>query len=427
MKIKNVFDLIFSMENLYGALEDASDQRRYNKDVMLFNFNAWDNLKEIRDSVYDGTYTIDKYYIFYVYEPKKRMIMSIKFKHRVVQWAIYRVINPMLIKGYIKDSYGCIPERGPLTAMFRLKYWLEQVNRKDEQWYYLKLDISKYFYRISHRILKKILAKKIKDQRLLKLLESIIDCKHTPFGLPPGRSPGEVPLEERLFDVGMPIGNLLSQVFANVYLDALDQFCKRKLQIHCYVRYMDDVIILSSSKAQLQEWKVRIASFLETELELQLNNKTCIRPINQGIEFVGYRVWPDKVVLRKKTTLHIKRVLKAKKEAYRVKEISLKQATDTLQSYLGMMKYCDCDALKEKILDDFVLTHADMKQIYEEGGDRDENYYRRGDGWSVEDYPVTDETLIDRLALALLQHGTIEDEELAMIKEAADLQKGLEE
>ena len=121
MKIKNVFDLIFSMENLYGALEDASDQRRYNKDVMLFNFNAWDNLKEIRDSVYDGTYTVDKYYIFYVYEPKKRMIMSIKFKHRVVQWAIYRVINPMLIKGYIKDSYGCIPERGPLTAMFRLK------------------------------------------------------------------------------------------------------------------------------------------------------------------------------------------------------------------------------------------------------------------------------------------------------------------
>lgn len=94
----------------------------------------------------------------------------------------------------------------------------------------------------------------------------------------------------------------------------------------------------------------------------------------------------------KQGTLHIKRVLKAKKEAYRVKEISFKQATDTLQSYLGMMKYCDCDALKEKILDDFVLTHADMKQIYEEGGDRDENYYRRGDGWSVEDYPVTDET-----------------------------------
>ena len=94
----------------------------------------------------------------------------------------------------------------------------------------------------------------------------------------------------------------------------------------------------------------------------------------------------------KQGTLHIKRVLKAKKEAYRVKEISFKQATDTLQSYLGMMKYCDCDALKEKILDDFVLTHADMKQIYEEGGDQDENHYRRGDGWSVEDYPVTDET-----------------------------------
>lgn len=123
MKIKNVFDLIFSMENLYGALEDASDQRRYNKDVMLFNFNAWDNLKEIRDSVYDGTYTIDKYYIFYVYEPKKRMIMSIKFKHRVVQWAIYRVINPMLIKGYIKNRSGGACHRRHLFHSVNQRIW----------------------------------------------------------------------------------------------------------------------------------------------------------------------------------------------------------------------------------------------------------------------------------------------------------------
>lgn len=216
MKIKNVFDEIFSIDNLYAALEDASQGRRYNKDALVYNLDAWAMVQEIRNEIFNGTYSIERYYIFYVYEPKKRMIMSISFKHRIVQWAIYRVINPVLVKGYIEDSYGCIPGRGSLSAMQRLKYWVVMASRKEEQWFYLKLDISKYFYRISHRVLKKILAKKIKDKRLLKVLYSIIDCEHTPFGLPLGRSPGDVPLEERLFDVGMPIGNLLSQLFANV-------------------------------------------------------------------------------------------------------------------------------------------------------------------------------------------------------------------
>ena len=195
MKIKNVFDEIFSIDNLYAALEDASQGRRYNKDALIYNLDVWAMVQEIRNEIFNGTYSIDRYYIFYVYEPKKRMIMSISFKHRIVQWAIYRVINPVLVKGYIEDSYGCIPGRGSLSAMQRLKYWVVMASRKEEQWFYLKLDISKYFYRISHRVLKKILAKKIKDKRLLKVLYSIIDCEHTPFGLPLGRSPGDVPLE----------------------------------------------------------------------------------------------------------------------------------------------------------------------------------------------------------------------------------------
>lgn len=357
MKIKNVFDLIFSMDNLYLALEDASKGRRYNKDVLIYNLDSWALLNEIRQEVMEGTYKIDRYYIFYIYEPKKRMIMSISFKHRIVQWAIYRVINPMLIKGYIEDSYGCIPGRGSLSAMQRLKYWVEQTERKGGQWFYLKLDISKYFYRVSHRVLRKMLAKKIKDDRLLAVLYSIIDCEHTPFGLPPGKSPGEVPMEERLYDVGMPIGNLLSQVFANVYLDALDQFCKRVLKIHYYIRYMDDVIILCHDKAQLREWKDKIEEFLLEELELNLNKKTCIRPVSQGIEFVGYRVWTDRVCIRKSTSLRIKRALKGMKVKYANYEVSLQDVTDTLQSYLGMLEHCDSDALVESILEKLVLTH----------------------------------------------------------------------
>lgn len=278
MKIKHVFDLIFSDDNLYEAIQDASKGRRYNKDVLRVQHDIWNVIEQIQQDVRSGKYTIDKYYIFYVYEPKKRMIMSITFYHRIVQWAIYRVINPLLVKGYIKDTYGCIPGRGSLAAMQRLRYWIKAVEHKPGTWYYLKLDISKYFYRISHEVLKEILARKIKDQQLLQVLYNIIDCQHTPFGLPPGKGPGEVPLEERLYDVGMPVGNLLSQVFANIYLDALDQFCKRTLCIHFYVRYMDDIIILSDSKEQLHMWKDEIQKFVETTLRLSLNQKTCIRP-----------------------------------------------------------------------------------------------------------------------------------------------------
>lgn len=359
MKIKNVFDVIFSMENLHGALEDASRGRRFHRDVLLFTCDAWEQLTLLREEVLSGDYEIDQYHIFYVHEPKLRMIMSIEFKHRVVQWAIYRVINPMLVPGYIEDSYGCIPGRGSLGAMLRLKSWVEQVSRKEEDWYYLKLDISKYFYRISHRILKKILAKKIKDERLLEVLYRIIDCKHTPFGLPPGTKPEDVPLEERLYDVGMPIGNLLSQLFANIYLDALDQFCKRVLGIRFYVRYMDDVIILSNSKIQLRDWKERINIFLLTELELNLNDKTCIRPIGQGIEFVGYRIWPYKVVLRKSTTLRIKRNLKGVREAYAAGYMSYEDATQVFNSYIGMLKHTDSEALLNKIYEDMVLQRVE--------------------------------------------------------------------
>ena len=357
MKIKGVFDLIFSMENLQGALEDASRGRRYHKDAITYRLNSHELLKAIRDEIYSDEYTIEKYHIFYVHEPKKRMIMSISFRHRIVQWAIYRVVNPLLVRGYIEDSYGCIPGRGSLSAMHRLKGWLEVCWRSDKQWFYLKLDISKYFYRVSHRILKEILAKKIRDKKLLEVLFGIIDCTHTAFGLPRGKSPDEVPLEERLYDVGMPIGNLMSQVFANLYLNELDQYCKRVLRIHYYIRYMDDIIILGNSKATLHAWEFEIREFLEKRLELDLNDKTCIRPISCGAEFVGYRVWPWKVNLRKSTTLRIKRALRGVQIKYNRMELSLEDCTETLRSYFGMLGHCDNDALVSRILDSFILTH----------------------------------------------------------------------
>ena len=201
MKIKGLFDQIFSMENLYAAYKDAYNGRRYNRDVLLYGDDVWTNLRELQKKIYDGTYRIDRYYIFYVYEPKKRMIMSIVFEHRIVQWAIYRVVNPLFVKGYIRDTYGCIPGRGSIGAMRRLKGWMSYLSKKEGKWFYLKLDISKYFYRINHHILIEILSKKLRDDKLLTILKRIINCEHTPFGLPAGKSPGEVDPKDMLYDV----------------------------------------------------------------------------------------------------------------------------------------------------------------------------------------------------------------------------------
>ncbi len=359
MKIKNVYDEIFSMDNLYSAFLDASESRRYDRDVLKFGYDVWTNLRELRGRIIRGAYRIDRYHIFFIHEPKKRIIMSIAFEHRVVQWAIYRVVNPMLIKGYIKDSYGCIPGRGGHGAMLRLRSWLEYVSRKEGNWYYLKLDISKYFYRVDHEILKKLLRGKIKDEKLMGMLDDVIDCRHTPFGLPPGKSPEEVPLEERLYDVGMPIGNLLSQMFANVYLNELDQFCKRILGVEFYIRYMDDVVILANSKEQLHEWKGLIEKFLDKKLKLSLNRKTCIRPINQGIEFVGYRMWHNRVTLRKATTLKMKRSIKGVTRKYRDYEITLNKALQTFASYDGLLKHTDSEKLRACLHTDMILTHGE--------------------------------------------------------------------
>lgn len=154
----------------------------------------------------------------------------------------------------------------------------------------------------------------------------------------------------------MPIGNLTSQLFANLYLNELDQYAKHEMRLRHYIRYMDDIIVLHSSKGELLKILKEIDAYLSFELHLQLNNKTAIRPINTGIEFVGYRVWPTHVKISKKTSKKMKRRLKYVKKAYARDELNLEQAKSSLMSYLGLLKHADCYNLKEKILKDFVLV-----------------------------------------------------------------------
>lgn len=347
--LKHVFEQVVDYDNLYRAYLNARLCKRYRYDVLQFTAHLEDNLSAIQEELINGTYKLGRYREFYIYEPKQRLIMAQPFKDRVVQWAIYQILHPAFAKGYISDFYACIQGRGTHKAVERLQYWLKLVSRKQNPYYYLKLDISKYFYRIDHEVLLSILERRIRDKKMIDLLSITIKSNETNFGLPAGKSPGEVCKSERLCDKGMPVGNLSSQMFANLYLNELDQYCKHTLRIHYYVRYMDDVIILADNKKQLHEWKQLINDFLQSKLKLDLNNKTCIRPVTLGIEFCGYKTWATHIKLRKSTALKMKRRLKLIQVQYASGAITLDRAMQTVNSYMGILKHCDSYALRMAI------------------------------------------------------------------------------
>jgi retron-type reverse transcriptase len=344
--LRGLWEQIANFENLYGAYRSAAKGRRFRGEVLAFSDCLEDNLFELRDDLQHGTYRVGRYREFYVFEPKKRLVMALPFRDRVAQWAIYRVMNPILSKRYIEDSFACVNGRGIHSASKRLKDFAELVERENEgKGYYLKLDISKYFYRVNHDALMGILRRRFGDKELLDLLEMIIRAE-LPFGLPPGVNPGET---ERINGVGMPIGNLTSQMFANLYLNELDQYIKRELRIHCYVRYMDDMVIIANDKAALHEYKRLIEAFLNEKLKLGLNDKTVIRPLSLGIDFCGYKVWSTHVKLRKPAALKMKHRLKKMQKDYTEGTVTLDDVKQTLASYHGMLINCDSYRLVREV------------------------------------------------------------------------------
>lgn len=347
--IDDIYDKICEYEHLYQSHLEARKGKRYRDDVMLFTDSLEENLIELQNELIWQTYRVGKYRPFYVREPKLRLVMALQYRDRVVQWAIYKELYPFYDRMFIEDSYACRRDKGTHRAADRLQYWLRQVSRKPGEWYYLKLDISKYFYRVDHLVLLDILSRRIKDQRLIWLLREIINSEDTRFGLPAGVSPEDCPEEDWLSDVGMPIGNLTSQLFANIYLNELDQLCKHDLRLHYYIRYMDDVIILSDDKRELAELKVIIENFLKDFLHLDLNKKTTIRPCRDGIDFVGYRMWATHRKLKKQTARRMIRNVKRICENIAAGETSKEELERVAASYNGILQHCNSYGLRNKL------------------------------------------------------------------------------
>lgn len=359
MTIRNVYYEITSFHTLMVADTHVSKGKRENTERLRFYDNREGNLEEISTLLRAGKVPKVEYHSFYVYVPKVRKVIFIDYWSKVVQRAIYDVLNPKICRTFIEHTYACVKGRGQLAAMEQLYTWMRETRTSGTEWYYYKFDVAKFFYRIDHEILMDICRKKIDDPRTVDLLGYYINNDAVPFGMPLDANQLTITEEQMLYDLGIPIGGGLSLMLGNMYLDPLDQFCKRALGIKRYIRYMDDIIILDNDKERLKEYGRRMTQFLEERLHLNFNNKTALRPVRVGCEFVGFVIYNDHVILRKSTTLRMKRTLRKTRQDYHDNLITFKEANATMQSYLAMLSHVDCKKFKEKLLDEFVLTHAD--------------------------------------------------------------------
>ncbi|MFA6897717.1 MAG: reverse transcriptase/maturase family protein [Patescibacteria group bacterium] len=303
---KNLYGEICSFENLYSAYLKARKGKRYRNEILEFNYNLEENLLQLRTELINQTYRHGGYREFTVCDSKKRLIKAAPFRDRIVHHALCNVIEPIFEKEFIYDSYACRKGKGTHKAIMRLeKFWQsaeDSQGQEKKRLYCLQCDVSKYFDSINHEILLAIIEKNIVDGKTLCLIREIID------------SDWHKRVFKNLFEyesAGIPIGNLTSQLFANVYLNELDGFVKHTLREKFYVRYMDDFLILSFDKGGLQNQKREIKEFLADNLALTLHPKKAnIFPVNKGICFLGYRIFRQYRLLRKST---VKRFVKRTK------------------------------------------------------------------------------------------------------------------
>lgn len=350
-KHRHVFKRFATFDNIYDGYLMARKNKRYRDGVVRYTANLEENIVDTVNQLQWKTYTVGVPHRFYEYFPKKRIIHSLPFKDRVVNCAAYNVLWPIYERSFYEHSYGSIPGKGTLAAVNKLQYWMRLV--QNDGWYIGKMDIAKFFFRVPVDVQMRELTKPLDDPDMEWFLETAIRCDGRPFGLPLNCT--DVEFAEMVHGIGMQVGSLISQMTANVVLTPLDHFIKRELGVPYLIRYMDDMVILCPTKRETWSAIEATDDFLREHLGLQLNAKTAVRPIHYGVEFVGRKISPEKVELRRSTTLQMKSHLRYCKEHYRTGDLPLEYCLQVIDSYLGLMNGCNCDALRKQVLEDYVL------------------------------------------------------------------------
>lgn len=313
-RIKNIYNQIIDPENLRLADLRARKGKGDQRAVQMHMVNQEHNLAELHTMLKTKTYKTSVYSTFTVYEPKERLVFRLPyFPDRIAHHAIMRILEPIFVATFTADSYSCIKGRGIHAAGEAMKVALRDVAGTK---YCLKLDIKKFYPSIDHDILKAQLRKKFKDQDLLWLLNEIIDSAE-----------------------GLPIGNYLSQYFANFYLTYFDHWLKEQKRVRYYFRYADDIVLLSDNKPYLHQLLADIREYLQSNLRLQVKGNYQVFPVaSRSIDFVGYRFYHSHVLLRKSIKQSFARMLARRKN------------DASIASYSGWAKHCNSKNLLKTLL-----------------------------------------------------------------------------
>jgi hypothetical protein len=325
---------LFSMENVYRAYRRCRRHKRGTVNAMRFERNLEENLVYLHEQLSAGTYQPGKSEVFLVKKPKRREIFAADFRDRVVHHILVENLERKWERWFIHDSYACRKGKGTHAGVERLRSFTRQVTTNGTQraWY-LQLDVRGYFITLNRNILFERISHKERDPAVLWLMQTLIfhepteNCHlHAVTRADFERLPAHKTLFKAEPHCGLPIGNLTSQFFANVYLDALDQFVKHTLKARHYVRYCDDLVLLSPDKAQLEQWEQEIELFARSYLELEFNDRRKLRPVADGIDFLGYVVRPEYLLVRRRVVSALRQRL---------------VETEKTLGELGMAEYAD--------------------------------------------------------------------------------------
>lgn len=328
--IRNKYDEAVTFNKLLEAHKKARKGKREKKKVTQFELILEDELLNLEKELRSGTYKHGKYHTFQIYEPKERTIMASEYIDRVVhQWYVENFIKPYFVPQFIDTTYACIEGRGMHKASKDVQIAMRRARDKWNRYYILKMDVTKYFKNIDKRVLWDILKRKIKDRKLLWLTREILLSTEGMLGL--------------------PLGNYTSQMFANIYLNELDQFIKHKLKCKYYFRYMDDMIILTQNKEMAQYCLKNITNFLESNLRLTLNSKTKIFKDIQGVNFCGYKINEKRMKIRNTSKTRMKRKLKKYTELLKENKITLPEIQRSIAGWLGYVKHADSYNLRKSM------------------------------------------------------------------------------
>lgn len=316
---------IVCLDSLLFAWQNFLVGKKSKKDVQEFSLNLMDNLFQLHHDLTHNNYQHGGYTDFFITDPKLRHIHKASVRDRLVHHMVYQFLYPFFDKTFMAGSYSCRINKGSHKAVSRFRTFIYQAsqNSKYTCWV-LKCDIKKFFDSIDQKILIEILESYISDYNILNLLKEIIKS----YSVRPGK--------------GLPLGNLTSQLFVNIYMNEFDQFIKHKLKVKYYIRYADDFVILSDNREELFKNLYHLESFLNNKLKLEMHpHKIFMQTAASGVDFLGWINFNNHRVLRTKTK---KRMFK------RIKEHT---STETLNSYLGLLKHGDTYILQQELLNSY--------------------------------------------------------------------------